>query len=126
MFVWPMCLFTFCLCRPLLSPTSGHHQDNSTALSIAMEANHREIGVLLYAHINFKQGSPVSFGDFLWFRLSKMMFKMILKGRMRKLFISLKRKTYKARYAKQQFGTTKQVPRWCIYMHSIDLYTLSR
>ena len=35
-------------------------QDNSTALSIAMEAGHREIGVLLYAHLNFKQGSPVS------------------------------------------------------------------
>ena len=37
-------------------------QDGSTALSIAMEAGHRDIGVLLYAHVNFKAGSPVSTG----------------------------------------------------------------
>lgn len=36
-------------------------QDGSSALSIAMEAGHRDVGVLLYAHVNFKQGSPVSF-----------------------------------------------------------------
>ena len=38
-------------------------QDGSTALSIAMEAGHRDIGVLLYAHVNFKAGSPVSTAD---------------------------------------------------------------
>jgi len=35
-------------------------QDGSTAITIAMEAGHREIGILLYAHLNFKPGSPVS------------------------------------------------------------------
>lgn len=29
-------------------------------MSIAMEAGHRDIGVLLYAHVNFRPGSPVS------------------------------------------------------------------
>ena len=37
-------------------------QDGSTALTIAMEAGHRDIGVILYAHLNFAKGptSPVS------------------------------------------------------------------
>ena len=46
------CLYVLMLC--FLS------QDGSTAMSIAMEAGHRDVGVLLYAHVNFKQGSPVS------------------------------------------------------------------
>lgn len=36
-------------------------QDESTALSIALEAGHKDIAVLLYAHVNFsKVQSPVS------------------------------------------------------------------
>lgn len=36
-------------------------QDESTALSIALEAGHKDIAVLLYAHVNFsKAQSPVS------------------------------------------------------------------
>lgn len=36
-------------------------QDGSTALSIALEAGHKDIAVLLYAHVNFaKAQSPVS------------------------------------------------------------------
>lgn len=36
-------------------------QDGSTALSIALDAGHKDIAVLLYAHINFaKAQSPVS------------------------------------------------------------------
>lgn len=36
-------------------------QDDSTALSIALEAGHKDIAVLLYAHVNFsKAQSPVS------------------------------------------------------------------
>jgi len=35
-------------------------QDNSTAMSIAMDAGHRDVGVMLYAHINFHSASPVS------------------------------------------------------------------
>lgn len=31
-------------------------QDDSTALSIALEAGHNDIAVLLYAHINFSKG----------------------------------------------------------------------
>jgi hypothetical protein len=35
-------------------------QDGSTALSIAMEEGYRDIGVLLYAHMNAgRQASPV-------------------------------------------------------------------
>ena len=37
-------------------------QDNSTALSIAMDAGHKDAGVLLYAHVNFGPGhSPVGY-----------------------------------------------------------------
>lgn len=37
------------------------HQDESSALSIALEAGHKDIAVLLYAHVNFsKAQSPVS------------------------------------------------------------------
>lgn len=36
-------------------------KDGSTALSIALEAGHKDIAVLLYAHVNFaKAQSPVS------------------------------------------------------------------
>ena len=36
-------------------------QDESNALSIALEAGHKDIAVLLYAHVNFsKAQSPVS------------------------------------------------------------------
>lgn len=36
-------------------------KDGSTALSIALEAGHKDIAVLLYAHVNFaKAPSPVS------------------------------------------------------------------
>lgn len=39
----------------------SHLQDGSTALSIALEAGHKDIAVLLYAHVNFaKAQSPVS------------------------------------------------------------------
>lgn len=40
---------------------SFHLKDGSTALSIALEAGHKDIAVLLYAHVNFaKAPSPVS------------------------------------------------------------------
>lgn len=40
---------------------SSFLQDGSTALSIALEAGHKDIAVLLYAHVNFsKTQSPVS------------------------------------------------------------------
>ena len=40
---------------------SSRLQDGSTALSIALEAGHKDIAVLLYAHVNFaKAPSPVS------------------------------------------------------------------
>ena len=40
---------------------SFHLKDGSTALSIALEAGHKDIAVLLYAHVNFaKTPSPVS------------------------------------------------------------------
>ena len=29
-------------------------------MSIAMEAGHRDVGVMLYAHVNFRSPSPVS------------------------------------------------------------------
>jgi hypothetical protein len=32
-------------------------QDSSTALSIAVENGHREIGILLYAHLNYGRHS---------------------------------------------------------------------
>lgn len=32
-----------------------HTQDGSTALSIAVENGHRDIGVLIYAHLNYGQ-----------------------------------------------------------------------
>jgi len=32
-------------------------QDGSTAMSIAMEAGHRDVGVMLYAHVNFHSPS---------------------------------------------------------------------
>lgn len=40
---------------------SFHLKDGSTALSIALEAGHKDIAVLLYAHVNFARAqSPVS------------------------------------------------------------------
>lgn len=40
---------------------SSPPKDGSTALSIALEAGHKDIAVLLYAHVNFaKAQSPVS------------------------------------------------------------------
>lgn len=45
--------------QPALFPS--RLQDGSTALSIALEAGHKDIAVLLYAHVNFaKAQSPVS------------------------------------------------------------------
>lgn len=39
-------------------------QDESNALSIALEAGHKDIAVLLYAHVNFsKAQSPVGSGS---------------------------------------------------------------
>jgi len=35
-------------------------QDGSSAMSIAMEAGHKDVGVMLYAHVNFHSASPVS------------------------------------------------------------------
>ena len=32
-------------------------QDGSTAMSIAMDAGHRDVGVMLYAHVNFHSPS---------------------------------------------------------------------
>lgn len=50
-------LFICCCCCPFFAVA----QDGSTALSIAMEAGHKDVGVQLYAHVNFsKQSSPVS------------------------------------------------------------------
>ena len=33
--------------------------DDSTALSIALEAGHKDIAMLLYAHVNYAKGQPV-------------------------------------------------------------------
>ncbi len=35
-------------------------QDQSTALSIAVENGHRDIGVLIYAHLNYGRGGDES------------------------------------------------------------------
>lgn len=35
-------------------------QDGSTALSVAMEAGHKDIGVMLYAHMHFLKGPQSS------------------------------------------------------------------
>jgi len=32
-------------------------QDGSTAMSIAMDAGHRDVGVMLYGHVNFHSPS---------------------------------------------------------------------
>lgn len=59
-------IILFALCwLPLLTDLTTLHvcviQDESTALSIALEAGHKDIAVLLYAHVNFsKAQSPVS------------------------------------------------------------------
>ncbi len=37
-------------------------QDGSTALSVAMEAGHKDIGVMLYAHMHFVKGGTGSPG----------------------------------------------------------------
>ena len=47
--------------------SSSLPQDNSTAMSIAMQAGHRDIGVLLYAHLNFVKSSSVSVNPTGWF-----------------------------------------------------------
>ena len=61
--------FPFCiLSRDEINPPQTWKkcfQDGSTALSIAMEAGHRDVGVLLYAHVNFK-GSPVSYSGLIY------------------------------------------------------------
>lgn len=63
---WRMfCFFTFWLSGSLTDLTnlaySSCLKDGSTALSIALEAGHKDIAVLLYAHVNFaKAQSPVS------------------------------------------------------------------
>lgn len=50
---------SFPLCSSLLF-SSLSLQDESNALSIALEAGHKDIAVLLYAHVNFsKAQSPV-------------------------------------------------------------------
>lgn len=59
------CFFTFWLSGSLTDLTnlvySSCLKDGSTALSIALEAGHKDIAVLLYAHVNFaKAQSPVS------------------------------------------------------------------
>jgi hypothetical protein len=48
------CNFCLVLCFVFYLP----FKDGSTAMSIAMEAGHRDIGVLLYAHSNCRPGSP--------------------------------------------------------------------
>lgn len=36
-----------------------HFQDSSTALSIAVENGHRDIGVLIYAHLNYSRAETI-------------------------------------------------------------------
>jgi hypothetical protein len=41
-------------------------QDGSTALSIAVENGHRDVGVLIYAHLNYgRKGTPTTTQDTL-------------------------------------------------------------
>lgn len=42
---------------PVNTLHSFHPQDGSTALTIAVEAGHRDVGVLLYKHLNLSRGS---------------------------------------------------------------------
>lgn len=53
----------FSTCQPAINSKTSHNvswfvclQDESTTLSIALEAGHNDIAVLLYAHANFSKG----------------------------------------------------------------------
>lgn len=65
-YLHPVCVCVFCtylflfVLFVLLAWVLFCCQDGSTALSIAMEAGHKDIGVVLYAHLNFSKTSPVS------------------------------------------------------------------
>lgn len=53
-----------CFLSSLTLPPPRLLQDESNALSIALEAGHKDIAVLLYAHVNFsKAQSPVGSGS---------------------------------------------------------------